>query len=76
MFLDRKDYSNTNYKFLRTLITFFQKKIMSYSSFTKEQVEKLIEFIRNYEASSEEDKKKIIQDLAEQVKAALKKSQN
>lgn len=49
---------------------------MSYSSFTKEQIEKLIEFIRNYEASSEEDKKKIIQDLAEQVKAALKKSQN
>ena len=33
---------------------------MSYSSFTKEQIEK----------------KKIIQDLAEQVKAALKKSQN
>lgn len=49
---------------------------MSYSSFTKEQIEKLIEFIRNYEAASEEDKKKIIQDLAEQVKAALKKSQN
>ena len=49
---------------------------MGYSSFTKEQAENLIEFIRNYEAASAEEKKNMIHEIAEQIKLVLKKSQN